>query len=548
MAKRLTMFSKLLIVVLILLAIGFGGKWVLNNTAFGKNLQEKAEQERIEQSQEVERNDNNSSSNAKTESNSKNGGLFNKGNRKDDNTLRVQLVTWPGYTPGLYFNEGALANTRSRFYKDYGFKVEFVKEDDLLNAADAWAADEFDILVQTADAFPLYTAPDEMASLNPTAFMQVDWSRGGDAIIAKRGINSINDLRGKKVALAVPAPAQTMLITALESAGMSINDVKVVKTTDNIAAAELFKSSDVDAAVVWSPFDIEATSQVPGSKILLTTVEQSHIIGDIMFAKKEVIQAKKEMFNGFYEGWMKGVAELNDPGNKKKGIKYLAEFLQLPEADAEAMMPTVHLASHGDNMNFFGMNNSFRGMTGGDLYNKMNKKFYEMKDNPKLAPNWKKVIATGPILNANAKLRGAAYAAEGAKEFKPATAKEKAAPALSSKPISINFASGQFKLSENAKTIIDLQFAEVAKSFGNVRVRVEGNTDNVGSKQMNQTLSKKRAQSVADYLGSTYNMHANRFIVVGNGPDKPVKGCETNSTENCKAQNRRTEFQLLAVQ
>ncbi len=547
MAKRLTMFSKLLIVFLILLAIGFGGKWVLNNTAFGKNLQEKAEQERIDQSEE-EKQESNNSSNAKTETNSKNGGLFNNSNRKDDNTLRVQLVTWPGYTPGLYFNEGALANTRSRFYKDYGFKVEFVKEDDLLNAADAWAADEFDILVQTADAFPLYTAPDEMASLNPTAFMQVDWSRGGDAIIAKRGINSINDLRGKKIALAVPAPAQTMLITALESAGMSINDVKVVKTTDNIAAAELFNSPDIDAAVVWSPFDIEATSKVPGSKILLTTVEQSHIIGDIMFAKKEVIQAKREMFNGFYEGWMKGVAELKDPGNRRKGVKYLAEFLQFPEADAEAMMSTVHLASHGDNMNFFGINKSFRGMTGGDLYNKMNKKFFQMKDNPKLAPNWKKVIATGPIINADSKLRGAAYAAEGAKEFEPATAKEKSAPALASKPISINFASGQYKLSENAKTIIDIQFAEVAKSFGNVRVRVEGNTDNVGGRQMNMNLSQKRAQSVADYLRMTYNMSANRFVVVGNGPDKPVKGCETNSTANCKAQNRRTEFQLLAVQ
>lgn len=545
MAKRLTMFSKLLIVFLILLAIGFGGQWVLNNTSFGQGLKNKAEQEKQEQTQE-DRNSGSSDANTNS-SNKKNDGLFNKGNRKDDNTLRVQLVTWPGYTPGLYFNEGANANTQSRFYKDYGFKVEFVREDDLLNAADAWASDEFDILVQTADAFPLYTAPEEMASLNPTAFMQVDWSRGGDAIIAKRGINSINDLRGKKIALAVPAPAQTMLITALESAGMTINDVKVVKTSDNIAAAELFKSSDVDAAVVWSPFDIEATSQVPGSKILLTTVEQSHIIGDIMFAKKEVIAAKKEMFNGFYEGWMKAVAELKNSNNKAKGIKYLAEFLQLSTADAEGMMSTVYLASHGDNMNFFGLNNAYRGMTGGDLYNKMNKKFYEMKDNPNLAPNWRNVIATGPILNADSKLQGQAYAAEGAKVFTAPTAKEKAAPALASKPISISFPTGQYKLSENAKTIIDIQFAEVAKSFANARVRVEGNTDNVGGRQMNMTLSQKRAQSVADYLRTTYGMNQNRFVVIGNGPDKPVPGCESNATENCKAKNRRTEFQLLSA-
>ena len=128
-----------------------------------------------------------------------------------------------------------------------------------------------------------YTSVPDVMEFKPKAFIQTDWSRGGDVIIAKRGINSINDLKGKRVALAVPAPAQTMLITALESAGMTIDDVKVVKTTDNVAAAELFASPDVDAAVVWSPFDIEATSKVPGSKVLLTTVEQSHIIGCLLY-------------------------------------------------------------------------------------------------------------------------------------------------------------------------------------------------------------------------------------------------------------------------
>ena len=74
---------------------------------------------------------------------------------------------------------------------------------------------------------------------------------------------------------------------------------------------------------------------------------------------------------------------------------------------------------------------------------------------------------------------------------------------------------------------------------------MEGNTDNVGSKAANKALSEKRAKSVADYLKSQYGMDANRFIIVGNGPDKPVAGCESNATEDCKAKNRRTEFQLI---
>ena len=95
------------------------------------------------------------------------------------------------------------------------------------------------------------------------------------------------------------------------------------------------------------------------------------------------------------------------------------------------------------------------------------------------------------------------------------------------------------------QTIIDIQFAETAKSFGNMKVRIEGNTDNVGSASNNQKLSEARAQSVAKYLQATYKMPANRFVVVGNGPNKPIAGCETNATESCKAQNRRTDFQLI---
>jgi NitT/TauT family transport system substrate-binding protein len=528
---RLTGFSKLVITLIILAVIFFGGKYILENTTFGKNLKDQAESAQTEDnSGPTTPRDNNTSGN-------------------DGKTLKVQLVTWGGYAPGLYFNEGAQANTRSRFYKDYGFKVDFKVENDLINALNAWIAGEYDVLVQTADAFPLYTAPDDINALKPRAFMQVDWSRGGDAIIVKRGINTINDLKGKTIAVAVPSPAQTLLITSLEAAGLKYGDVTVIKTADNLKAAELFRSNDVDAAVVWSPDDIIATRDVPGSKILLTTREQSQVIGDIMFASQDFINNNRNMISGFYEGWMKGVAELNaNKGNLEKSARYLAELNSLPIEDAMGMIENVYLTGHGDNKNFFGLNTTFKGQTGQDLYGKMAQKFVETMDAEKIAPNWRSVIYTGAVLNADNVLTGPAYAAEKSKDFQPTSPEERNAPAFATKPISIQFPTGQFQLSQNAKTIIDYQFADVAKTFGNVKVRVEGNTDNVGGRAMNMDLSQKRAQAVADYLASQYGMDKNRFVIVGNGPDDPVKGCESNATESCRAQNRRTEFQLIAGQ
>jgi len=50
---------------------------------------------------------------------------------------------------------------------------------------------------------------------------------------------------------------------------------------------------------------------------------------------------------------------------------------------------------------------------------------------------------------------------------------------------------------------------------------------------------------VANYLMSEHNMPANRIIVIGNGPSKPVSGCEDNANEDCKSKNRRTDFELV---
>ncbi len=522
MGTRLTSFSKLLITLLILAAIFFAGRYLLNNTKLGQDLKNQAE------------------------ANKGTSGVNTNKMDRDPNTLRVQLVTWGGFAPGLYFNEGAAANTQSRFYKDYGFKVDFKIENDLINAMNGWIAGEYDALVLTADAFPMYTAPDDLNAMNPRAFLMTDWSRGADAVIVKRGINSANDLKGKRVAVAVPSPAQTLLNNTLEAAGLNYNDVTVVATTDNLKAAQLFRTDDVDAAVVWAPDDQLATADVAGSKILLTTKEQSHTLGGIMFASESTIQQKKDMFNGLYEGWMKAVAELNNnESNRNKAAKYLAEANGLSIEDAKGMMDNVYLAGQGDNVNFFGLNSAYKGQKGQDLYEKMGRKFKELDIIPKIPPAWRSVIYTGAITAAESHLTGPQYAAEKTKEFAAPTKNEKTSEAIATKAVSITFPTGRFDLDENAKTIIDLQFADIAKTYANAKIRIEGNTDNVGSKQSNMALSQKRARSVADYLKRQYNMPENRFVIIGNGPDKPVPGCESNQTEDCKAKNRRTDFQII---
>ena len=86
--------------------------------------------------------------------------------------------------------------------------------------------------------------------------------------------------------------------------------------------------------------------------------------------------------------------------------------------------------------------------------------------------------------------------------------------------------------------------AAQARSFGqalmmpqlaNMRFRIEGHTDAAGSRAGNVALSRRRAQSVADYLVSM-GVPRSRIEVQGYGPDRPLTG-----TSRTSPQNRRVE-------
>lgn len=521
---RLTMFSKLILTILIVGSLVFAGYYFLNKTSIGKELKQKSAQEGGADDS---------------------GGSWFGNSASSDDVIKIGVVTWGGYVGGQYFNEGFEASTESRFYKDYGIKVEFKVLDDFEASRNAFRADEVNLLWQTIDAFP--TEVNGLSDFDPVIAWQADWSRGGDAIVARRGISQVSDLKGKKISVAELTPSHSFLIWMLEAGGLSVKDVEIVPQANAIDAAEVFKSQRVDAAVVWSPDDILCTKAVPGSRILESTKSAAYIIADVFMAKRAFVKKNEDKLQKIYEGWMIGAAEINsNPAARRKASEILArEFTErgtaLTPEEADQMIGNVRLTTHGDNMNFFGLNPDYKGVTGNSLYNNMSIKYTDLGYIEASVPNWR--LIAYPNLVTRSTLTGEEHSAETGKAFTTATETDRTKAAIATKRVSINFRSGEFQLDENAKYIIDREFVDIAKAFANSRIRIEGNTDNVGDYNMNVGLSQRRAQSVADYLISVYGMPKNRFIVTGNGPNKPISD---NNNEAGRAKNRRTDFELVA--
>jgi outer membrane protein OmpA-like peptidoglycan-associated protein len=71
-------------------------------------------------------------------------------------------------------------------------------------------------------------------------------------------------------------------------------------------------------------------------------------------------------------------------------------------------------------------------------------------------------------------------------------------------------------------------------------IKVVGHTDNVGTDAYNQTLSERRANSVADYLLSQ-GVAPNKVSSEGKGESEPVA---ENDTEEGRAKNRRVDLHI----
>ena len=83
------------------------------------------------------------------------------------------------------------------------------------------------------------------------------------------------------------------------------------------------------------------------------------------------------------------------------------------------------------------------------------------------------------------------------------------------------------------------EIGQMLNEHPELKLRIEGHTDNVGNAASNQTLSERRADAVRQFLVSTYGIDASRLGAKGFGATKPVA---SNSTQEGQQNNRRVEL------
>ncbi len=101
----------------------------------------------------------------------------------------------------------------------------------------------------------------------------------------------------------------------------------------------------------------------------------------------------------------------------------------------------------------------------------------------------------------------------------------------------VHFAFNSSKLSADSKSALDCA-AACLKQNQNMKVVIEGGTDDVGGREFNKTLGQKRAEAVAEYL-TAQGVNNQQLGTISLGKEHPLCASKTDA---CRARNRRAQI------
>lgn len=292
-------------------------------------------------------------------------GVSPVGSVQEGGAVQLPFIVWGGDVATLVAN-GGLNTTPTSIFGQAGLKFKMVPGDDFPQQVKDYLSGKSPYLRCT---MRMAGAASEVLNRDPrtkpVAILQLTWS-AGDHIVSRANIKTLNDLKGKRIALQQVGPHLGLLEDSLQAAGLTWNDVTPVWCKDLTGpngSAEKFRKGEADACCVISPDMIGlcsgldqkgsgAEGTVKGAHVVNSTASMSHSIADLYFVRTDYFEKHRPEVQKFVVGYLKATeALLADKkaynNGKGKSPKYL-EALKLSQSVYGAQtLPTIENDAHG---------------------------------------------------------------------------------------------------------------------------------------------------------------------------------------------------------
>jgi NitT/TauT family transport system substrate-binding protein len=224
--------------------------------------------------------------------------------------VRLGFSAWPGWFPWQVAQEEGI-------FKENNVAVDLKWFDGYLESINTLTAGQIDANSQTLG--------DTVNSISGGAEQVIvlvnDNSTGNDKVIVSEGINTIADLKGKKVAAEEGTVDHFLLLLGLEKEGLSPQDIEFIPLETGKAAAA-FVAEQVDAVAVFAPFTTQALKR-PGSKELFSSKDFPGAISDHLVFTRQFVEEKPDKVQAVVNSWFETLDHM--AANKEKSTKIMSK-------------------------------------------------------------------------------------------------------------------------------------------------------------------------------------------------------------------------------
>ena len=203
-------------------------------------------------------------------------------------------------------------------------------------------------------------------------------------IVGAPGINSLKDLKGKKVGIEVTLVEHLLLLKGLEANGMKQSDIELVNTPTN-ETPQTLGSGKVGAIGAWYPVSGQALKAVPGSKPLFTSAEAKGLIYDVLAVNPTSFGKNKADWEKVVGVYYKCVDYVLDPATKEDAVKTMSAKAGADAAEYSKAIPGTHFLNVKEAKAAFKkgdkLDSIYGSMTIGNKFN-MDNKVYKVSQKP----------------------------------------------------------------------------------------------------------------------------------------------------------------------
>lgn len=238
--------------------------------------------------------------------------------------VRLGFSAWPGWFPWQVTQDEGI-------FQKNNISVDLKWFDGYLESISTLTAGQIDANSQTLGD----TVSSVAGGADQVIVLVNDNSTGNDKIIVRDGINSVADLKGKKVAAEEGTVDHFLLLLGMKKAGLTPKDIQFVPLETGKAAAA-FVGGQVDAVAVFAPFTTQALKR-SGSKELFSSKDFPGSISDHLVFTRKFVDANPDKVQAMVDAWFATLdfvkanpAQANNILAKRAGVS-LDEYQQYAE-------------------------------------------------------------------------------------------------------------------------------------------------------------------------------------------------------------------------